>query len=64
VFVLERHFARSDLGQPVVDGRVNTATLFDVGADASPRRLAFESVERRAGGMLWLRYRVTADLSE
>jgi riboflavin biosynthesis pyrimidine reductase len=44
---------------PVADGRVGTATLFDVaGGDVAPRRLALEGVERRAGDLLWLRYRV------
>jgi riboflavin biosynthesis pyrimidine reductase len=44
---------------PVADGRVRTAALFDVGEEATPRRLALEGVERRAGDMLWLRYRVS-----
>ena len=44
---------------PVADGAVGTATLFDVGGDdVVPRRLALESVERRASDVLWLRYRV------
>jgi riboflavin biosynthesis pyrimidine reductase len=44
---------------PVGDGRVGTASLFDVvGADATPYRLALEHVERRADDVLWLRYRV------
>ena len=44
---------------PVADGRIGTPTLFDVaGEDAVPWRLALESVERRAGDVLWLRYRV------
>jgi 2,5-diamino-6-(ribosylamino)-4(3H)-pyrimidinone 5'-phosphate reductase len=44
---------------PVVDGRVGTPALFDiVGDDVAPRRLALESVERRADDLLWLRYRV------
>ena len=43
----------------VVDGRVGSATLFDVeGASMSPQRLALESVEQRADEVLWLRYRV------
>lgn len=45
---------------PVVDGRVGTAALFDVGANTMPSRLALESVERREGEVLWLRYRVVA----
>jgi 2,5-diamino-6-(ribosylamino)-4(3H)-pyrimidinone 5'-phosphate reductase len=44
---------------PVADGRIRTAALFDVeGDDVAPHRLALESVERRADGVLWLRYRV------
>ena len=46
---------------PVVDGRVGTPALFDVeGEDVTPWRLALEDVERRADGVLWLRYRVEA----
>jgi len=45
---------------PLADGRVGTASLFDVGGDATPVRLALQSVERRAGDMLWLRYRVAS----
>jgi len=44
---------------PVADGRVGTPALFDVHGDGvAPRRLALESVERRANDVLWLRYRV------
>ena len=44
---------------PVADGRVGTAALFDADDDGfTPRRLALEAVERRAGDLLWLRYRV------
>ncbi len=44
---------------PVADGRIGTPALFDDDADdATPRRLALESVERRADDLLWLRYRV------
>lgn len=51
----------SVLVAPVTDGRVGTATLFDIaGASAEPRRLAIEHVERRAGDVLWLRYRVAS----
>jgi 2,5-diamino-6-(ribosylamino)-4(3H)-pyrimidinone 5'-phosphate reductase len=43
---------------PVADGRVGTTAVFDVGGDGfAPRRLALEAVERRTGGVLWLRYR-------
>jgi len=51
----------SVLVAPVVDGRVGTATLFDVdGASMAPRRLALESVEQRADDILWMRYRVVS----
>ncbi len=51
----------SVLVAPVTDGRVGTATLFDIaGASAEPRRLALEHVERRTGDVLWLRYRVAS----
>lgn len=43
---------------PVVDGRVGTAALFDVAGGATPFRLTLDSVERRVGDVLWLRYRV------
>jgi 2,5-diamino-6-(ribosylamino)-4(3H)-pyrimidinone 5'-phosphate reductase len=45
---------------PVADARIGTPALFDDdGEDIAPRGLALEAVERRADGMLWLRYRVT-----
>jgi 2,5-diamino-6-(ribosylamino)-4(3H)-pyrimidinone 5'-phosphate reductase len=44
---------------PVADGRIGTAALFDLeGENVTPRRLALDHVERRAGDVLWLRYRV------
>ena len=44
---------------PVADGRIGTPALFDVdGADVAPRKLALEAVEKRADGVLWLRYRI------
>jgi 2,5-diamino-6-(ribosylamino)-4(3H)-pyrimidinone 5'-phosphate reductase len=44
---------------PVADGRIGTPALFDVdGDDVAPSRLVLEAVERRAGDVLWLRYRV------
>jgi riboflavin biosynthesis pyrimidine reductase len=44
---------------PVADGRIGTPALFDVlGEDATPCRLALESVEQRPGDVVWLRYRV------
>lgn len=49
----------SVLVAPVVDGRMGTPALFDEDADgAAPHRLELESVEQRADGVLWLRYRV------
>ncbi len=42
---------------PVADGRMGMAALFDLD-DATPSRLALDSVERRADDVLWLRYRV------
>ncbi len=48
----------------VADRRVGTPTLLKVvvGRDA-PRRLALEHVERRAGDVRWLRYRVESEAS-
>jgi 2,5-diamino-6-(ribosylamino)-4(3H)-pyrimidinone 5'-phosphate reductase len=46
---------------PVADGRIGTAALFDVGGELTPRRLAREAMERRAGDVLWLRYRVESE---
>jgi 2,5-diamino-6-(ribosylamino)-4(3H)-pyrimidinone 5'-phosphate reductase len=43
---------------PVVDGRMGTPALFDVGADALPHRLVLEAVEQCGDEMVWLRYRV------
>ena|SRR5215208_2937459 len=50
---------------PVADGRIGMATLFDPSPrsgqaheEVTPRRLALESVERRADDVLWLRYQV------
>lgn len=44
---------------PVADGVVGTPTLFDApGHRTPPRRLKLVSVERRRGGMVWVRYRV------
>jgi 2,5-diamino-6-(ribosylamino)-4(3H)-pyrimidinone 5'-phosphate reductase len=46
---------------PVVDGGMGTPSVFDEERDdAVFRRLALESVERRADDVLWLRYRVGA----
>lgn len=46
---------------PVVDGRMGTPAVFDVGGDGddvTPYRLALDAVDRRADDVLWLRYRV------
>ena len=49
----------SVLVAPVADGRVGTPSLFDIeGGGASPRGLVLDAVERRDGGLVWLRYRV------
>ena len=57
----------SVLVAPVADGSLGTPSLFDVPAGPSgehagyrPRRLVLDSFERRAGDVLWLRYRVEA----
>jgi hypothetical protein len=43
----------------VVDGRVGTASIFDVAEEGvTPQRLRLAEVERRADDMLWLRYGV------
>ena len=44
---------------PVADGGVGTPTLFDAREGPGPARgLTLLSVERRRGGLLWIRYRV------
>jgi riboflavin biosynthesis pyrimidine reductase len=43
---------------PVADGRVGTPALFDVADNVTPHRLTLESIERRAGNVVWLRYRI------
>ena len=52
---------------PVADGRIGTPSLFDVDGEGegpepasgnAAHRLALDAVERRAGDVLWLRYRV------
>ena len=46
---------------PVADGRMGTPALFDAEPDeGAPAALELEHVEQRAGGLLWLRYRVPA----
>ncbi len=43
---------------PIADGGVGTPALFDVeGKRARARHLKRVSVEKRAGELLWLRYR-------
>ena len=42
---------------PVADGSTGTATLFDAGKSPA-RRLKLMSVEKRSGGIVWLRYKV------
>ena len=51
----------SVLVAPVVDGRMGTPTLFDVGegAGVAPQRLELVSVERRADDVLWMKYLVS-----
>ncbi len=49
----------SVLVAPVADGSVGTPTLFDAPEGEGPaRRLSLVRVERRPGGLVWLRYRV------
>jgi riboflavin biosynthesis pyrimidine reductase len=49
----------SVLVAPVADGSVGTPTLFDVSdGTAAARRLKLVSFERRAGDLIWLRYRL------
>ncbi|MDQ8153077.1 MAG: dihydrofolate reductase family protein [Gemmatimonadota bacterium] len=48
----------SVLVAPVADGRVGMPTLFDLDGAATPCHLDLEAVERREGGVVWLRYRV------
>jgi len=44
---------------PVADGSVGTPSLFDAKEGSGPvRHLKLLSVERRRGGLLWVRYRV------
>ena len=44
---------------PVADGSIGTATLFDVEDGSAPARsLTLISMKKRAGGIVWLRYKV------
>lgn len=46
---------------PVIDGRVNTPSVFDLPGDEPKRyRLALEHVDRRPDDTLWLRYKVVS----
>jgi riboflavin biosynthesis pyrimidine reductase len=48
----------SILVAPVADGSVGTPSLFDLGRKAPARKLHLLKLERRAGGVVWLRYKV------
>ena len=44
---------------PVVDARIGTPALFDIEGVGTPTwALALDGIEQRAGGVVWLRYRV------
>jgi 2,5-diamino-6-(ribosylamino)-4(3H)-pyrimidinone 5'-phosphate reductase len=44
---------------PVADGSIGTPSLFDVEKRRSPaRKLKLLSIEKRSGGIVWLRYRL------
>lgn len=43
---------------PVADGRIGTASLFDVDEHATPALLALDSVRHLSGGLFWLHYRI------
>ena len=48
----------SVLVAPIADGSVGTASLFDARGGRGPtRHLRLVSLEKRAGGLVWLRYR-------
>jgi len=48
----------SILVAPVADGSVGRPTLFDADRRTPPRHLKLLSMETRAGGIVWLRYKV------
>jgi len=49
----------SILVAPIADGSAGTPTLFDVGNRRVPaRNLQLRSIEKRSGGIVWLRYKV------
>jgi len=43
---------------PVADGSIGTPALFDASGKSPARRLKLISMEKRAGDMVWLRYKV------
>jgi 2,5-diamino-6-(ribosylamino)-4(3H)-pyrimidinone 5'-phosphate reductase len=45
---------------PVADGRTGQPALFDNDDRVRPYALVLESIERRAGDVIWLRYGVSA----
>jgi len=49
----------SILVAPIADGSIGTPTLFDVDDHrAPPRKLSLVAMEKRTGGIVWLRYKV------
>jgi 2,5-diamino-6-(ribosylamino)-4(3H)-pyrimidinone 5'-phosphate reductase len=48
----------SILVAPVADGSIGTPTLFDASARGVAHSLTLKSVEKRKGGIVWLRYKV------
>jgi len=49
----------SILVAPIADGSAGTPTLFDLGNRRVPaRNLQLRSIEKRSGGIVWLRYKV------
>jgi 2,5-diamino-6-(ribosylamino)-4(3H)-pyrimidinone 5'-phosphate reductase len=49
----------SILVAPIADGSIGTPSLFDVAARRAPaRKLKLLAIEKRAGGIVWLRYEV------
>jgi 2,5-diamino-6-(ribosylamino)-4(3H)-pyrimidinone 5'-phosphate reductase len=44
---------------PIADGSIGTPALFDVESPRAPaRNLKLISIKKRAGGIVWLRYKV------
>jgi 2,5-diamino-6-(ribosylamino)-4(3H)-pyrimidinone 5'-phosphate reductase len=48
----------SVLVAPIADGSVGTPSLFDVKGRSKPQALRLTSMEKRKGGVVWLRYAV------